>query len=151
MPVEESHARLAVRGGLTVILPFPSGPPIEPERGAGDEVAAVVMIPDRRDKREAELPAMKPNVLVVGRWVEINVVPGVTGGTANRPIERSEGCPQSENAPPGKGSVTAEKGSGGVRPASGAASTECGDAPDLTISSSLSNIAAPEDGRTPIT
>ena len=58
------------------------------------------MIPNRRHKREAELPATKPNVLVVGRRIEINVVPEVTGGTTNRPIERSEEFPPGEHAPP---------------------------------------------------
>jgi hypothetical protein len=37
----------------------------------------------------------------------------------------------------------------GVCPSSGAASPECADAPDFIISLPLSNIAAPEDGRTP--
>jgi hypothetical protein len=100
LPVGERHARVAVSGDLPVNLPPPNGPPVDPEGGAGEEEAAVVMIPDRRHKREAELPAMKPNVLVVGGWVEINVVPGVTGGTANRPIERSEEFPPGKHAPP---------------------------------------------------
>src|ERR1039458_6018197 len=37
----------------------------------------------------------------------------------------------------------------GVRPSSGAASTEDADVPAFTTSPSLSDIAAPEDGRTP--
>ena len=45
--------------------------------------------------------------------------------------------------------VTAGEGVGGVRPSSGAASTEHADAPDFITAPSHSNIAAPEDGRTP--
>jgi hypothetical protein len=102
LPDDEYHAWVEVRGRLTINLPPPSGPPVYPEVGAGDEVAAVVMIPDRRHKREAELPAMKPNVLVVGGWVEIDVVPGAASGAANRPIERSEELPPGEYAPSGQ-------------------------------------------------
>ena len=60
------------------------------------------MIPDRWHKREAELPAMKPNVLVVRGWVEIGVVPGAAGGAANRRIELSKELPPGEHAPPGQ-------------------------------------------------
>ena len=65
-------------------LPPPSGPPVDPEGGAADEVAAVVMIPDRRDKGEAGRFAPEPNVLVVGGRVETNVVPRIGRESANR-------------------------------------------------------------------
>jgi hypothetical protein len=45
--------------------------------------------------------------------------------------------------------MTAEEGFGGVRPSSGAASLEHAGAPDSITAPSFSNIAAPEDGRTP--
>jgi len=48
------------------------------------------------------------------------------------------------------GPVTAEEDLGGVRPSSGAASTEWADALDCIPAPLLSNIAPPEDGRTPI-
>jgi hypothetical protein len=51
----------------------------------------------------------------------------------------------------GNGSLTAGEGFGGVRPSSGAATTEKSGAPDSITSPSLSNIAAPGDGRTPKT
>jgi hypothetical protein len=47
LPGHEDHARVAVRGGLTVSLPPAGVPPIDPEVGAGYEEEAVVMIPDR--------------------------------------------------------------------------------------------------------
>ena len=47
--------------------------------------------------------------------------------------------------------MTAGKGFGGVRPSSGAATTGQADVPDFTAAWSLSDIAAPEDGRTPPT
>jgi hypothetical protein len=68
---------------------------------------------------------MKPNVLVVGGWVEIDVVPGVAGGAANRPVERSEEFPPGEHAPPGQHPVlrSAQEDSienGGLPPPPGA-------------------------------
>ncbi len=48
------------------------------------------------------------------------------------------------------GSVTAGDRLGGVRLSSGAASTGCSDASDFIGTISRLNIAAPEDGRTPI-
>ena len=83
------------------------------------------MIPDRRHKREAELPTMKPNVLVVRGWVEIGVVPGAAGGAANRRIELSKELPPGEHAPPGQHPVfrSAEENSvqnGGFPPPPGA-------------------------------
>src|SRR6266436_4278815 len=47
------------------------------------------------------------------------------------------------------GSVTADYNVIGVRPSSGAASTGCSDASDSIGARSRSDIAAPEDGRTP--
>jgi hypothetical protein len=47
------------------------------------------------------------------------------------------------------GSVTAGEFLGGVRPSSGAASAESPDAPSFITARLPSNIAAPEDGRTP--
>src|ERR1039458_636941 len=110
---------------LPVNLPPPNGPPVDPEGGAGDEEAAVVMIPDRRDKGEAWQFAPEPNVLVVGGWVEIDVVPRVAGGAANRPVERGEEFPPGKDAPPGQHPVlrSAEEHSvqnGGLPPPSGA-------------------------------
>src|SRR6266446_3231758 len=49
----------------------------------------------------------------------------------------------------GNGSVTADYNGIGVRPSSGAASTGCSDASDSIGARSRSDIAAPEDGRTP--
>ncbi len=49
------------------------------------------------------------------------------------------------------GQVRAGEGFGGVRPSSGAASNKQAGVPDSVTSPSLSNIAAPEDGRTPLT
>jgi hypothetical protein len=57
---------------------------------------------------------------------------------------------QTKSHSPSNGSVTVGEDLGGVRPSPGAATTEYADAPDFITSSSLSNIAAPEDGRTPI-
>src|SRR5437016_1479168 len=48
-----------------------------------------------------------------------------------------------------KRSVTADYNAVGVRPSSGAASTGCSDASDSIGARSRSDIAAPEDGRTP--
>src|SRR5436190_1591851 len=48
-----------------------------------------------------------------------------------------------------KRSVTADYNAVGVRPSSGAASTGCCDASDSIGARSRSDIAAPEDGRTP--
>ena len=102
LPPGERHAQVAIRGGLPVNLPPPSGPPVDPEGDAGDEVAAVVVIPDRRGKGEAGQFAPEPNVLVVGGRIGINVVPGIVRRAANRPIERSEELPPGEYALPGQ-------------------------------------------------
>src|SRR6266571_29492 len=56
---------------------------------------------------------------------------------------------QAENLPRGNGSVGADYNVIGVRPSSGAASTGCSDASDSIGARSRSDIAAPEDGRTP--
>jgi hypothetical protein len=49
------------------------------------------------------------------------------------------------------GQVRAGEDVGGVRPSSGAASNKQDGMPDSATSPSLSNIAAPGDGRTPLT
>ena len=59
------NSRVPIRS-LAGTLPPPGVPPVKPEAGAGYEEEAVVMIPDRRDKREAGQLAPQPNMLVVG-------------------------------------------------------------------------------------
>lgn len=100
LPDGEHHTRGEVRGGLTVSLPPPGFPPVYIEVGAGYEEEAVVMIPDRRDNGEAGKFAPDPNVLPVGGWVEINVVPGIGRGAANRPIERGVKAPPGPRVSP---------------------------------------------------
>ena len=51
----------------------------------------------------------------------------------------------------GNGSVTAGEGPGGVRPSSGAAMSESDGDAMISGASACSAIAAPEDGRTPLT
>ena len=55
---------------------------------------------------------------------------------------------QGKTATMGNGSVTAGECLGGVRPSSGAATTKHADVFDFITSPSLSNVVAPEDGRT---
>ena len=96
----EHDALAAVRAGLSINLPPPSGPSVDPEKGAGDEVEAVVVIPDGRDNAEAGQFAPEPDALVVGGRIEINVVPGIARRAANRPIARGEQAPPGPHVGP---------------------------------------------------
>jgi hypothetical protein len=51
LPADEHHTRVAIRGGLTVNLPPPSGPPVYPEGGTRYEEGAVVMVAVSRAQR----------------------------------------------------------------------------------------------------
>jgi len=48
LPASEHHAQVAVRVGLAVNPPPANGPEVDPEGGAAEEEAAIVVIPDRR-------------------------------------------------------------------------------------------------------
>ena len=98
---------------------------MEPEGGAGDQLAAVVVIPVRRDNPEAGQFAPEPNVLIAGSRAKMRVLPEIVRRPANRPIERSEECPPGQHAHPGQHPVprSAEEHSiqnGGLPPPLGA-------------------------------
>src|SRR2546426_7653406 len=70
-------------------------------------------------------------------------------GATRSPYSILLACAKRKQIEGDTGSVTADYNVIGVRPSSGAASTGCSDASDSTGARSRSDIAAPEDGRTP--
>src|SRR2546426_10016000 len=70
-------------------------------------------------------------------------------GATRSPYSILLACAKRKQIEGDTGSVTADYNVIGVRPSSGAASTSCSDASDSIGARSRSDIAAPEDGRTP--
>src|SRR2546426_408917 len=70
-------------------------------------------------------------------------------GATRSPYSILLACAKRKQIEGDTGSVTADYNVIGVRPSSGPASTGCSDASDSIGARSRSDIAAPEDGRTP--